>query len=180
MSVFAGLFTAGGQRMKHAVEPPPAVLRLVKQKHPNFGLRFNGITKAWMVTWTWDEKDPRRKHVQQGHTPPEDAHDIVGDLPPDCPVESAAAWIDAHCIVNPEQNAWQGVVESQARANRVREMLAEEQALADVQNRIELSARNSTLRPLFTEGLDELDDVAVEGVEQVSDEERAAILRGEV
>lgn len=167
-----GLVVPTGERIKRPVEPPEAVMRMVKAKHPQFGLRFQPFLNTFEVLWAWDENDPRRAHVQAGGRDPSKAYDVVADLPADMPLESIPSWIDNHLRINPDSKAWEGVSERVERANRMRQLALEEQALGDVMNRVELSARNSTLRPLFVEGADP-NDVIGERVELTAEELRA-------
>lgn len=48
----------------------------------------------WAVTWAWAPNDPRWAHVQQGREAETNAYDVVGQLPPDCSVDEAPAYLE--------------------------------------------------------------------------------------
>lgn len=158
------LVTADGLTIRQAVQPPAGVLALVKAQHEHFGLRYAPFQRAWFVTWTWDANDPRRRHVQGGRTVPADAHDIVCELPADCPLEQAANYIAEHCIVNPSVNAWRGVVAKQQEANARHAAWIEAQALAGVTESIEHGLTAGNLKQLREQEVDEGPEFHVEHV----------------
>lgn len=47
----------------------------------------------WGVTYKWNMLDPRRAEVQRGDRREEDAFDILGFLPADCPIDTAFDYI---------------------------------------------------------------------------------------
>lgn len=73
-------------------EPSPEVQRRLRAVHPNLFLRFiDHLGTHWAVCWQWPENDARWATVQSGEVDPARAHDIVGYLPMDCPLDDAPA-----------------------------------------------------------------------------------------
>lgn len=76
-------------------EPSPEVSRRLKAIHAGLHLRFvETFAEHWAVCMTWDSEDRRWVHVQEGHTSPTDAYDIIGYLPMLCPADEAPAYLE--------------------------------------------------------------------------------------
>jgi hypothetical protein len=75
-------------------EPSPEVQRRLRAVHPSLFLRYiDHLPTMWAICWQWPENDARWATVQSGEVDPARAHDIVGYLPMDCPLEEAPAYL---------------------------------------------------------------------------------------
>lgn len=48
---------------------------------------------VWFVVMTWPEGDPRWQRVKYGQVDPDMAFDVLGQLPPDCPLEQVPGYL---------------------------------------------------------------------------------------
>ena len=75
-------------------QPPSEIQSRLRAVDPLLSLRYlQGIGPVWAICMQWAESDPRWKTVQEGTTPPHLACDIIGNLPMDCGLDEAAAYI---------------------------------------------------------------------------------------
>lgn len=90
----AVLYNAAGRP-----EPPSAVVARLKEVSPLLEMQFVGIPVAgelrfwWTVMGKWRSDDPRWQSVQQGLLTPEDAYDLVCQLPADCSPDQAVDYL---------------------------------------------------------------------------------------
>lgn len=129
-----------GNRIRREVEPPPDVLRELQAFHPLLGLRWLTFQKCWALVWYWDENDPRRVNIQGGHCTPKDAHSIVCEVPRDCSAMEAVNYAKRHLILNPPADMWKAVAARVEQHNLNVGEAVTQAAMADVMNRIEVSA----------------------------------------
>lgn len=71
-------------------QPPSDILAALKRWEPALGLRY--VNVQWALTWEWKEHDPRRQWIKDGKYNANDAYDIVGYVPLDCPLEEVPAY----------------------------------------------------------------------------------------
>lgn len=74
------------------VPPSDLLARLHRRCGADLGLKY--VAGAWAVTAEWPANDPRWQMVQEQQYPREGAHDIVGYIPVECPLEEAGAYIE--------------------------------------------------------------------------------------
>jgi hypothetical protein len=157
------------------LEPPAGVLAELKKIHPLLGLRYLPFQRDWAIVWFWDENDPRRRRVQRQSVTPKDAHTIVCILPPDCPPEQAAGYAMRNLVINPPAAMWEAARTRVNDHNEKVEQAVMDVALADVQNRIEVSAKS--LKAHFVEKAEDTDIRCHSVVDTVSPEELREIAR---
>ena len=86
----AVLLNAAGQP-----EPPTHVVARLRALHAGLHLKYLAYTSQhWAVCMAWEGDDRRWERVQQGEIGPQSAHDIIGYLPLDCPVDEAPAYLE--------------------------------------------------------------------------------------
>lgn len=146
-----------GYRIRREVEPPPDALRELEAFHPLLGMRWLTFHRTWAIVWYWgkDPNDPRMQHVQGQRQPPEDAHAIVCEVPQDCSAHEAVNYAKRHLILNPPSDMWKSVAQNVAAHNLRVEEEVTKAAMADVMNRIEVSAGMTKFH--FAEGAEDTD-----------------------
>ncbi len=151
-------YLGDGRRIVYTEAPNPTVLAALQKEHPQLGLRFLPIHKQWWVVWYWDADDPRRRHRQTLGLPQNpDAHSLIGPLPDDCSPDEAAAYVRNHYQLQPTTDDVARHIAKVQSANDAREQGIMDAALADVMNRVELSAKG--LKEQFSEDADETTEI---------------------
>lgn len=172
------LFAEDGRQVLALPDPPAGVVDGLRAVHPLLGLRYLPFHRQWWLTWTWDENDPRRKKLQEGRVSPADAHTLIAPLPDDCALDEAVSFARRSLIINPPAKMWEAVAARVEQTNEDQEQAVMDAALADVQNRIEVTQRS--LKMHFEEGVEQTDVHCEYDVEAPTAEEVRAARNGGV
>lgn len=170
-----------GIRIRREVEVPADVLRELQSFHPLLGMKYLPFQKCWAIVWYWDDNDPRRVNIQGGHTTPKDAHSIVCEVPRDCSALEAVNYAKRNLIINPPAKMWEQVAKRVEQYNENAMEAVSQAALADVYNRIEVSAAMTKFH--FAENVEEADIQSytdLHEIEKPSPEEIRAVENGGV
>lgn len=74
--------------------PPEDVLRRLRAVDAGLGLAWTGPLNQWKLVRQWPSSDRRWRWVQEQKYDPAQAHDIIGYIPNDCPVDMVPAYVE--------------------------------------------------------------------------------------
>lgn len=117
-------------------EPPTHVVTRLRALHAGLHLRFvRHAGENWAVCLTWPPEDRRWESVQQGHTDPLSAYDIIGYLPMACGIDEAPGYLERMFRQYPKDEV-RNIADAVLRHNaEVPVNEAAEQALAEALDR---------------------------------------------
>ena len=122
---------------------PSDIVTRLRQVNPRLGLLWrNGWNGAhWALVMEWDESDRRRSRVRSGELAPDEAHDILAFLPPDCSADQAYGYLVNAFRASSEENTRKLLDRVHTYNDNVLKA-HEESALSDALNWAEVRGRN--------------------------------------
>lgn len=84
----------------YGVPAAPELQRSVQEIDDGLSLRWMtpvGLIPYWAVFFRWPQTDKRWSMVQSGEIPEAEAHDMILQLPRDCPPDQARSLIEKRC-----------------------------------------------------------------------------------
>lgn len=74
-------------------EVPSDVARRLAAVDAGLSLRWTAQGKVWALVRQWPETDRRWQWVRESRYNPSQAHDIIGYIPNDCPVDAVPSYV---------------------------------------------------------------------------------------